>query len=251
MNGLLQSATRFVKRNSSTILTCIGAAGVVATTVVAVKATPKAIGLLDKAKEEKGEDLTVIEKLKVAGPAYIPAAVVGVSTIACIFGANALNKRSQASIMSAYALLDNAHKEYKKKVTELYGDDADERIRAEIARGRAVPTELVLSGEKKLFLDFYSLQYFESTMEEVLMAENEINRIIHTTGAANVNQFYELLGIPPVSEYLNLGWSVGKLEETHWSSWVEFSHDTVTLDDGLECHIVSMDTEPIMGYLDY
>ena len=116
MDGLLAKSEIFFKKNSSTILTCIGAIGVAATAVMAVKATPKAIAMLDKAKEEKGEELTKLETFKVAAPAYIPATVVGVSTIACIFGANILNKKQQASLMSAYALVDNYYKEYKNSL---------------------------------------------------------------------------------------------------------------------------------------
>ena len=89
--NLLSSSKLFLKRNSSTILTCIGAAGVIATSVLAVKATPKAMALLEQSEEEKGEKLTNMEKVQVAGPAYIPAAIVGASTIACIFGANVLS----------------------------------------------------------------------------------------------------------------------------------------------------------------
>ena len=116
MNHLLHHSKLFFKRNSSTILTCVGALGVVTTSVLAVKATPKALALIEAAKEEKGEELTPVETVQVAGPVYIPAIVTGVSTIACIFGANALNKRQQAALMSAYALLDSSYKEYKAKV---------------------------------------------------------------------------------------------------------------------------------------
>ena len=91
----------FLRRNSSTILTCIGAVGVVATAVMAVKATPKALERIEHAKEEKGEDLTVLETINVAGPVYIPAAVTGVATIACIFASNTLNKHQQAMLTSA------------------------------------------------------------------------------------------------------------------------------------------------------
>ena len=102
--SLLQSSMLFLKKNASTILTCIGSAGVIATSVMAVKATPKALALLENAETEKGEGLTKIEKIKVVGPAYIPAVLIGASTIACIFGANILNQRQQAALMSAYAL---------------------------------------------------------------------------------------------------------------------------------------------------
>ena len=118
MEKLLHVSKRFIKRNASTILTCIGGAGVIATSVLAVKATPKALQMIDNAKEEKGEDLSKWEIVKTAGPAYIPAVLVGASSIACIFGANVLNQRQQASLMSAYALLDNSYKEYKAKVIE-------------------------------------------------------------------------------------------------------------------------------------
>ena len=67
MNSLLSKSQTFLTRNSATILTCVGAAGVIATTVTAVKATPKALLLLEKAKEEKGEELTKLEVVKVAG----------------------------------------------------------------------------------------------------------------------------------------------------------------------------------------
>ena len=58
------NARLFVKRNASTILTCLGGVGVVATSVMAVKETPKAIRLIEEAEKEKGEELTKCEKVK-------------------------------------------------------------------------------------------------------------------------------------------------------------------------------------------
>ena len=53
--GFLQSSIIFLKKNASIILTCVGGAGVIATSVTAVKATPKELALLENEKEEKGE----------------------------------------------------------------------------------------------------------------------------------------------------------------------------------------------------
>lgn len=92
-------------RHTSTVLTCLGGIGVVATSIMAIKATPKALELIEEAKKEKGEELSKWETVKVAAPKYIPAMMTGVATIACIFGANVLNKRQQASLISAYASL--------------------------------------------------------------------------------------------------------------------------------------------------
>ena len=127
---------RFWKRNGSTILTCVGGVGVVTTSIMAAKATPKALQLLEQAEEEKGENLTKMEKVKVAGPAYIPTILVGAGTVACIFGAHTLSKRQQAAFMSTYALLDAKFKDYKSKTEELYGKDATHKIKEAVANDK-------------------------------------------------------------------------------------------------------------------
>lgn len=162
-----------IKRSHiSTLLTCVGAIGVVATSIMAVKATPKAIKLLEASEEEKGEKLTKLETVKIAAPAYIPAVVVGVSTIACIFGANILTKNSQASLASAYALLDRSYKEYRNKVNALYGEEADDTVRTEVANDYYEEyDELIVDEEDddvKLFFDYNTLQMFQAPMSKVI-----------------------------------------------------------------------------------
>ena len=245
------NASSFFKKNSSTILTCIGGVGVVATWVMAVKATPKALKLIEKSKEEKGEDLTTFEMVKIAGPVYIPSIITGAATIACIFGANILNKRVQASIISAYALADNSYKEYKKKVEELYGEGADRRVTQEIAKDKYDETDILVDGEKELFYDNFSMRYFESTMENVIRAEYDLNRALSVDNYACVNEFYDFLGIEKIEGGSSLGWSEAELFENTWCSWLDFRHEKVVMDDGLECYIVYMSEEPSLRYLDY
>lgn len=249
MNKVLHHSKIFVKRNASTILTCAGGVGVIATSVLAVKATPKAMLLLNNAKEEKGEELTKMEVVKVAGPAYIPAAVTGIATITCIFGANILNKRQQASLASAYALLDNSYKEYKKKVTELYGEEANTRIKEELAKDKYEPT--TVAEGKQLFYDEFSGRYFEATLADVLRAEYDINRKLSDHSGAYLNEFYEMLDIPPVDFGDYIGWSAAEVYDMYWHSWIDFQHQKVVMEDGLECTIISMVIEPTYGFEDY
>ena len=153
----------------STVLTCIGAAGVVATSAMAVKATPKAIEMLKRTEEEKGDKLTKMEIVKTAAPAYIPAAVTGVATIACVFGSNVLNKHQQVAMASAYALLDRTYRAYSNKVDELYGEDSSAEIKEALAKDEY--EEIVddeRSKDKELFFDFNTLQYFEAPYDEVI-----------------------------------------------------------------------------------
>lgn len=248
MRKVLRKSQIFLKRNGSTILTCVGGVGAVATAVMAVKATPKALQLLEQAKEEKGEELTKLEVVKIAGPSYIPSVAMGVGTLACIFGANVLNKHQQAAMMSAYALLDGSYKDYKKKVEELYGKEANLHVIEEVAKDKYDEEDIEVEGDKLLFYDDFSNRYFESTMENVIKAEYEINRKISLWGGVYLNEFYDALNVPRVDYGDYLGWSSGGLMEMAWADWLDFYHEKVVMDDGLECYIITMSTEPMYDY---
>ena len=243
MNNLLDTLKMFAKKNGPTILTCIGSVGVVITYVMAIKATPKAIVLLEDARDEKGDNLTKFEKVMVAGPAYIPTIIVGVSTIACVFGANILNQRQQAALMSAYALLDSTYKEYKSKVVDLYSEEADSRVKKEIAKDKYLGDDKLVDNDV-LFYDEFSGRYFESTNAKVLKAEYEINKKISDHGGACLNDFYRVLELEPTKYGDRLGWSVNDLS-------LDFRHEKFILDDGLEGCIITFVQEPILGFEDY
>lgn len=261
MNGLLRQAQLFCKRNASTILTVTGGVGVVATTVMAVKATPKALELINEAKKEKGEELTTIEKVQVAGVKYIPTVLTGAATIACIFGANALNKRQQAALMSAYALIDNSYKEYKAKLKELYGEETHQEIVNAIMIEKAddiyihsetLCTNCDLSleendGEPKLFYDEHSNRYIEATIEQVMNAEYHLNRNYILRGYAYLNELYEFLGVEETDYGSVLGWA----PNDDGMYWIDFNHRKVMLDDGLEVYIIEMPFEPTYDFLEY
>lgn len=248
MNELLFKSKKFLSNNASTILTGLGGIGVVATSVMAVKATPKALRLMEEAQAEKGEELTKMEVVKVAAPVYIPSILIGTATIACVFGANILNKRHQAALMSAYALLDSSYKEYKTKVEELYGEDADENIRTEIAKDHYDKDAYEYEDNKVLFYDEYSRQYFQSTMEKVIEAEYILNRDFQYHGCACLNEFFALLGLPQTDYGDVLGWTTAFVSEMQWYSWIEFYHKKVEMEDGMECYILEILTEPIPNF---
>lgn len=251
MEKLINHSKRFIRKNASTILTCVGSAGVVTTAVLAVKATPKAMRLISAAEEEKGEKLTRLETIQVAGMTYAPSAIVGIATIGCIFGANILNKRTQAALTSAYALLDQSYKEYKNKVQEMYGDDADKHIKENIAKDKYAESDIEVGDDAKLFYDFYSGRYFESTMEHVLAAEYAINRKISTKDYAYLNDWYDELGIDQIASGHELGWSRGSNFDMYWQDWVDFHHEEFVTDDGLECCIITIMHDPIIDFEEY
>lgn len=249
MNGLVRSSQLYLKRNASTILTVVGGAGVITTTVLGIKATPKALKLLDNAEKQKGEKLTKLEKVKVAAPVYIPTILSGVGTLTCIFGAQTLNKRKQASLMSAYALLDNSYKEYKNKVEEIYGENVNNEIQESIAKEKYEKNKP--ESEDLLVYDVFTGKYFTTTLIALSKAEYDLNRNIHMRGWANLNEFYDLLGVDCIEGGDELGWSEGGNFEYYWQGWVDFHHRTATMDDGTEYIILTVFQEPYIGYDDY
>lgn len=239
----------FLKKHSSTILTTIGAIGVVGTSVLAVKATPKALDILQEATEEKGDKLTKTEVILNVGPVYIPAFLMGAATIGCIFGANVLNKKQQAALTSAYVLLDNSYKEYRKTVGDIFGEEADTQVMTAIAKNKYdghIPRE-----DYKLYYDEWSDRYFEVPEEKMQNAEYLLNRNLALQGYASLNEFYFFLGQPPTEVGEILGWSESFLHEMHGYTWIDFEHTVVPFADGLECRMIGMDYRPSPDYMCY
>lgn len=252
MKGI-QKVKHGLKQASPAILTCIGAIGVVATSVMAVRATPKAIFLLEQAVDEKGEELTKLEVVRVAGPVYIPVLAIGVSTISCIFGANILNKRNQASLTSAYALLSESYQRYRKAANTVYGEDANSKIKAQMAKDTYVSADgysvysadLDPESEKILCYDLYSQRYFTATMAAVLNAQYHVNRNLCLRGDVTVNEFYEFLGVDKIDNGDEIGWSIDELIEGG-IMWLDFENSQTVLDDGMVCCVVSALWNPVI-----
>ncbi len=256
--GLMKRAGNALRKAAPVVLTCIGAVGVAATAILAVKATPKAVEMM-KADSRKNHDgdpyaATKIEAIKSCWKCYVPAAATGVATIACIFGACVLNRKQQASIAGAYALLNRSFTNYKEKVKDIYGEEAHERIMESLAVENAANVHITGAGlvsnsclefedadeEPRLFYDAFSERYFQTTVSKVLEAEYHLNRNFALMGGfVPLAMFYEFLGLEPLDGCSELGWWVS--DEMYW---IDFNHRKAMIDDGLngemECYIIEM-----------
>lgn len=239
---------RQLYRSSPTILTVVASVGVIVTTITAVRATPKAVKLLKEAELEKGENLTKVEIIRVAGPSYIPSALLGISTIVCIFGANALNQKKQASLMSAYVMLNESYKQYRKSAKIVYGEDADDKIHVEMAKDAMVATydwgyqvynmDMDSESERLLFYDLSSKKYFRTTMAVVLNAQYHVNRNLAIRGDCSLNEYLSFLGVEGIDGGDDLGWDISYMVEEMDCYWLDFDNYKSTLEDGLECIII-------------
>jgi len=224
---------RDLKKLSPLILTVVGSAGVVATAIFTAKATPLVLDEIKKKEEEKGEELTVIEKVKAAAPICAPAAGIAVVTIAAIVGSNVLSMKQNLSLAATCTLLQKNFSQYKSKVKKLFGDDADKKVTTEIAKDNEKKYDLLMDPQKAMALELYlwhepnTCQWFWETEANVLRAENEVNHRINTNGICSLQEYCNLLKIEPSEGSENVGWCYDDFRDNWDEFWVEFNHEFI------------------------
>ena len=241
----------YMDKNGATILSFVAAVGVVGTTVSAIKATKKYEKLLHEKQADVCGELDPMDKVRIAIPTYAPTVLLGVTTVGCIFGSNYMNKQKQAALTSAYMALDATFKRYKEVAKRVYGEDADEKIMEEYVRGDECMEKICLYGEDRLFYEPISRTYFESTLAEVKQAEYLLNRELALTDYVRINDFLRYLGQDETDMGDVMGWSTFGTHELYGHAWIDFKHELVELEDGLECYIIRYPQEPRLDFMDY
>ena len=254
MKGLTRKMKLWLRKSSPTILSFLAAGGVVGTTVLAVKATPKAVKKLKEKnldKQAMPRSRKAVETVLTCWPCYIPTCASGLATIVCIFGANTLSKKNQAALLSAYAMLDQSYKSYRHAAKEVYGEDADDKIRAVAAKemivdanGYRVYAPELDNSDKVLFYDVYSNRYFTSTLAAVINAQYHLNRNFALGKDCSVNDFYEFLGLEKATDGDDVGWPSTQMFEDG-IMWIDFDNCLTKLDDGMECYVITSMYEPL------
>lgn len=224
---ILKNVIRTLDRHSPIILTGIGVAGVLTTTALAVRATPEAY---DRIRDYESKDngfwikSTVWERVKLVWPLYVPAAGSLVLTSVAIIGAQSINSRRQAVLLSGITVAERALTEYQDKVVEIDGPRKDQKIRDAIIKDHIdqqppSSSELILPAGEVLCYDDYSGRYFHSTMEKIQQAKNEVNALmINGEDYASLNTFYGQLGLKGTKVGEEVGWSTQNLIDINFTS---------------------------------
>lgn len=242
----ISGATTKLKDSSPTILSLVATGGVVGTGVLAAKGGMQT----EKDISEHEEKLSKKESVMLAVPHFLPAFGAGVGTIICILGANTLNKRQQAAITSAYALLRSSYDEYRLKVKEILGEEASKRIDSVVIKDSADRPPFDESTEKPLFYDTYGQRYFNRSWVEMLDAEKHANRQLILANYISLNEYFVLLGLDEIPDGDDRGWSLSGYD-TYGYQWIDFEYDRVEMDDGLECYVIRYPFEPHDDYMEW
>lgn len=224
---IVASTRQFVSKRSPEILTGIGIAGMISTTVLAVKATPKAMELIEaKKREEWLDELSPVEMVKVAWKPYIPAIVTCVTSTACLIGASSVSAKRNAALATAYKLSETALAEYREKVIETIGEKKERTVRDKVAEERVKKNpvsknEVIITGNgKTLCFDPISGRYFMCSIETIKRAENTLNKqMLHDiSGYVSLNEFYDEIGLDHTSVGDDLGWNTDQIIDIDFSS---------------------------------
>lgn len=250
LSQLIKNAQATLGKHSPEILTGLGIAGMITTTVLAVKATPKALDLIEEKKYEEDKDrLTPVEAVKATWKCYIPAAITCTSSVACLIFANTVYAKRTTALATAYKLSEAAITEYREKVIETIGEKKEKEVRDKVDRDKieknpVSKTEVIITEKgNTLCYDAISGRYFKSDIEQIKKIENILNRRMMSDMYVSLNEFYDELGLEHTAIGTELGWNIDRgLIDVNFSSQIA--------DDGTPCIVVNYSIAPKYGYSD-
>lgn len=233
------------KKHSPTIMFVGGVVGMVATTVLASKATLKLDEVLEEAEKNHNIADTLVHrdysledrqkdhfKIKVQAASkiarlYAPAIITGVVSIGLLTKSHITLTRRNTAIMAAYAALDKGFKEYRARVREELGDEKD----LEFRHGSEIHTELVSDkdgaaktiehkvappGVPSIYARFFdegsSSWSRQPDYNQVFLncQQNYANDLLRSRGHVFLNEVYDMLGLERSTAGAVVGWVMTK-----------------------------------------
>lgn len=259
---LAKQAKKAVADNSPAILTALGVTGTLTVAYLTGKASFKAAEIIREAENKhchdsescvdghlsqglrcpKDSPLDNWDKADLIWREYIPAVGIAAMTVASIIGANHISTKRVAAFASAYSMAEKGFTQYKDKVLEKVGPKKEEEIRDEVAKQelRDHPyskSPIIITGHgDHLCFDAYSGRYFQSDIERVRSAVNDIRDQVHGQDSASLSDYWHLVGLDSTDGSDDLGWTTDKKLEVHYTSELT--------KEGTPCLVVTFLTRP-------
>ena len=248
----IKSAGRVLTKYSPGILTGIGITGMIGATFMAVKATPKALYLIEAKKEESEvEELTPVETIKTCWTCYIPATLTTVLSAVCLIGASTVSAKRNAALATAYSISEAALREYQEKVVEVIGEKKEKAVRDAVAKDQidrdpVTKSEVVIidSNSNTLCYEPLSGRYFKSTIDKIKKAEIKLDRQMIQEMYVSLNDFYWEIGLDETDLGDKMGWNLSK-------GYMDLSFSSQLADDGTPCAVIVYGIPPVYDYQNY
>lgn len=144
-----------VRKHSPEILAGVGVVGVIASTVMACKATTKLSYILEESKDQldqiktvavdpayadkyseddakKDTTITYVQTGVKVAKLYAPSVILCAGSLGCLLASNNILKKRNAALSAAYMTVDKSFKEYRKRVADRFGEEVEKEIRYNI-----------------------------------------------------------------------------------------------------------------------
>lgn len=229
LSNLALKAEKLLRTNSPAILTAIGVSGTLTTAYLAARSGMDHRRMM----EDQDPHMGLKNEAEFVWKVYIPPVVSASVTVVCIIGAAKAGSRRTAAMTAAYSISERALVEYKEKVVEVLGETQAKKLKDEMAQERITqnqPTETttVITGSGDVLChELHTGRYFQSSMEALRKAQNDVNAILISRDEACLGDFHQIIGLPWVTMSSQFGWVSGRLME------LEFS--TALTEDGKPC----------------
>lgn len=249
ISKLIETSKKKLSDNAPEIMIGFGLAGMLTSTIMAVKATPKAMAIIEEEEDYLNRELTKIEKAKLVWKPYVPAALGYCASTALIIGANNVNSKRSAMFAGAYKLSEQTLATYRDKVIETIGEEKEREISDKVARDKVKEArqtsyhanEVIYGTGQCLCYDPISGRYFNSDMDKIRKIENDLNYRLMKENMISLNEFYTELGMECTDMGFKYGWNIDEgLIEVRFTS-------TIT-DDNKLCLVVTFARSPRLDF---
>lgn len=244
------------RKYSPEVLTVVGVAGVVASTVLIARATLKVAPVVAELKGDTGalaaartdenakEVNQQIVRRYAAGTldiakVYAPSVTLGLASLGCILGAHGIMRRRNVALAAAYKAVESSFSEYKKRVVAELGEEKAQ----EIARGQVTEEITKEDGSKEIitrvdphqtslyarvFAKESSTQWEPEAVYNLMFLRTQqsyFNDLLQTRGYVFLNEVYKALGF----EQTRYGQVVGWVLSENGDNYVDFGiYDATT-----------------------
>lgn len=262
IKNTVNSCKLAASKHSPEILVVTGIVGVVTSAVMACKETRR----LDPVLEAHKQNAEAVHKKYAQNPderaekreltgvylktglgfvkLYGPSVTLGALSITGILASNNILRKRNMALAAAYATIDASFKQYRGRVIERFGEQADKELRLGAHQEKIEVTETDENGKERKVKKNTTVvdnpmpsdyaRYFaypEARAAEpnadynsfFLKAQQELaNHMLRANGFLFLNDVYEMLGIEKSRAGQAVGWVYDKNREDHGDNWVDF-----------------------------
>lgn len=215
---IFKSIGNGLKAKKSIILTAVGITGMFVGTVLAVRATPKAVEAKKAAEEKKGEKLSVGETIKTCWKFYIPTALASVGGAAAVIGSDISDASEKVGLTSALLMSETARTKLEEKAVEVIGEKKVQQIHDEVNKDLMLTnpasknTVVITSKGNTLIMDSISRQYFRADIDWIKKQVAEFNLCLTNwrrgDGKLSVNDWFDMINLRHMDDSVGgrMGW---------------------------------------------